>query len=566
MTENLTPTALALFGTSPNDSHLVTTRDGITFDSREPTWPITAKADVEIGRVREHFDGALLDGLNASLRTMASKHSAGTMRALAHALNHYHKAMCGKARIRRWHEVDFRNYRAKLIAEFGNEKYLIRIRAFIKLWRALRHPGVPESAWSALREMRLKDGPTGRAVRTLDSEKGPLSPEETHQLTMDVYRAAEDGLIDLGNLSLVVFHIVTGRRPCQSAALKCKDVDGSRRGDPEPGQTEGERLLLLHVPRAKQKGHKFRQTRRSVHLVEVYFALFEAQKSLVREELRELLNSHGFELQECDLTHLFKELPLYPHWASVHSTLEAAAAHREQSHAVALKTLRVHAEGQLWHHDAVGITRRLQGVCKVSGAQAASGESLAVGGTRLRYTKGTDLARQGVGRAALAWLMDHSNLNSSGIYIDNLPEHAAEVSKALSGSLVLNRVASLFRGEVVDSEPAAIGGDDPEHSRIHYKGEGTATCGHRKQCGMGGGIPMACYTCDRFQPWVDGPHEALLNDLLVERSHNAQVLGDQHPVTIRRDKTITAVIIVVQRCAARNSELAAQREGAPSNE
>lgn len=566
MTEEFASTALVLAKGTAEEAYLVTTRDGITFDSRSPIWPITAKTSVDVGRVRGRFGGALLDGLNATLRTMAGKHSAGTMNALAHSLLHFHKTMCGKGLISRWHEVDLRNYRAKLIAEFGHEEYLIKLRSFLKLWKALRYPGVSETAWAALREMRLKSAPTGRAVRTLDPEKGPLSQEETHQLTLDVYRAAEEGRVALEDLSLTVFHIITGRRPCQSAALKCKDVDSSRKADPEPGEIEGRQLLLLHVPRAKQKGHKFRQTRRSVHLVAVYFALFEAQRSLVQEELRKLLSTHGFELQERDLTHLLNELPLYPHWALVSATLDAAAEQRKQSHAVALATLRIHAEGQYWHLDTQGVTSRLQAVCKESGARAASGELLALGGTRLRYTKGTDLARQGVGLAALAWLMDHSNLDSGGIYIDNLPEHAAELNKALSGSSVLNRVASLFRGELVDSEAAAVGGDDPQQSRIHYKGEGTATCGNRKQCGMGDGIPLACYTCDRFQPWVDGPHETLLSDLLAERSRNAEALGDSHPVTLRRDRTIAAVINVVQRCAARKRELAANQGGAPSNE
>ena len=487
------------------------------------------------------------------------------MHGFAHVLLHYHRSMCGSGLVRRWEAVDFRNYRAKLVAEFAHEDYLIKLRSFLKHWKALRHPGVSETAWAAIREMRLKGAPTGRAVRTLDTGKGPLSPEETQRLTLDVYRAAEEGRVGVEDLSLTSFHIISGRRTCQSAALKCKDVDGSRKADPDSGQAEGAQLLLLHVPRAKQKGHRFRQTRRSMHLLKVHFALFEAQKSLVHEQMRQLLRSLGFELQERDLKHLLNELPLYPHWDSVRLTLQSAAEQREQSYAIALRTLTVHAEGEHWHLNSQQVTKRLQKVCKVSGAQSDAGQPLVLGGTRLRYTKGTDLARQGVGLPALAWLLDHSNLDSAAIYIDNLPEHAARLDEALSKSSVLSRVASMFRGELVDSEATAIGGDDPLRSRIHYKGEAAATCGNLKQCGMGDGIPLACYTCDRFQPWVDGPHEALLNDLEEERMRNAEALGDRHAVTLRRDNTIAAVKIVVQRCAARKRELAAQREGAPSN-
>ncbi len=565
MTE-LVSTVLAPTRPDADESYMVTTRDGITFDSRDSVWPVSARLTVSMGRLRELFDDSLLEGLEATMRAAASRQAASTVANLVKCLRHFHRVMWNGDLIRRWHEVDLRNYRAKLVAEFGHEDYLIKIRPFLKLWRALRHSGVSDTTWAALSEMRLKLGETGRAVRTQDSDKGPLSPEETHQLTLGVYRAADEGQIALEDLSLILFHILTGRRAGQSAALKCKDVDGTRRGDPKPGENIGEQLLLLHVPRLKQKGHKFRQTRRSVHLLEVYFALFEAQKSLAQAELRRLLSSHGFELQEHDLTHLLEELPLYPYWASVHATLASAAEQRGQSHAIALQTLRVHAEGQQWHLSGLQVARRLHAVCEAAGAQAADGQLLVLGGTRLRYTKGTDLARQGVGLAALAWLLDHSNLSSAAIYIDNLPEHAAQLNSALSGSVVLKRVASLFRGELVDSEADAVGGDEPQRSRIHYKGDGAATCGKLKPCGMGDGIPLACYTCDRFQPWLDGPHDVVLYDLLAERKRNAEVLGDSHPVTCRRDKTIAAVINVMQRCEARKSELAAQRDGAPSNE
>lgn len=565
MTDRLALPASIPIESAHDEQYLVTTRDGITFDSRDAKWPVSTKRTANIGRVREAFDGGLLGGLNGTLRSLASKHGPETMASTVNSLLHFHKSMFLDGQVTRWHIADLRNYRAKLVTELGCEDYLIRLRTFLKHWKALRHAGLSSSTVDALTEMRLKAAATGEAVRTLDSEKGPLSPEELHQLTLDVYKAAEDGRVGVEDLSLMVFHIVTGRRPGQSAALKCKDVDCSRKSDPAPGQAKGEQLLLLHVPRAKQYGHRFRQTRRSIHLIEVYFALFEAQRGLAQARLREMLSAHGLELQERDLEQLLDDLPLYPRWGDVQRTVDSAAEQRGQSHALALETLRVHAQGQYWHLSTQDVTSRLQKVCRTAGAKAASGEALAIGGTRLRYTKGTDLARQGVGLAALAWLLDHSNLHSAGIYVDNLPEHAAQVSEALAGSGVLNRVASLFRGELVDSEADAVGDNDPQHSRIHYKGRGTATCGKNKQCGLGGGIPLACYTCDLFKPWLDGPHKEVLRDLVGERKRNAETLGESHPVTLRRDKTIAAVTIVVQRCEARKRELESQKaEGAPN--
>jgi len=539
---------------STHHAHVVTTRDGISFDSRDSKWPVGARTRINVEGLRERFGADLLDGLNGSLRSVVSKHSAGTIVGHAAALRHYHRTMFPKGKVERWTAKDLRNYRAKLVDEFGHEDYLIKLRSFLKLWKALQHPGVPDDAATTLLGMSLKACEVGRAVRTRDSKEGPLTPEELHNLTLDTYRAAEEGRIGLEDLSLAVFHILSGRRPCQSAALKCTDVDRTRRGDPAPGHPDGEQLLLLHVPRAKQRGHRFRETRRSIHFMEVYFALFEAQRDLVCAKFLAILEAHGFHLQTHDVAKLLGNLPLYPYWNEVQSTMSAAAALRTKNHAQALESLQTQAQGESWHQTSQRITAHLGRIATTSGAVSTDGTALKLGGTRLRYTKGTDLSRQGVGVAALAWLMDHSNFHSIGVYIDNLPEHAAQLSKALAGSLVLNRVASLFRGELVDSEADAVAGDDPRRSRISYKGEGAATCGVRKECGLGDGIPRACYTCDRFQPWVDGPHETVLEDLLQERDENQEALGEDHPVTRRRDKTIVAVINVIQRCNARRQE------------
>jgi integrase len=407
--------------------------------------------------------------------------------------------------------------------------------------------------------MRLKRGESGKVVRTRDTDQGPLTEEELNNLTLDIYKASEEKLINLEDLSLAVFHIVAGRRSIQSAGLKCKDVDGNRKGDPEPGQKEGKRLLMLHVPRAKQVGHHFRKTRRSIYLIQTYFTLFETQRDTVQDKFNKILEVHGFSLQPEDLRYFSEELPLYPDWLNVEDSLIAAASLREQGqHGQALTALRVHASGDFWHLNAKQISRRLGRIAEQAGTRSREGEPLILSAQRLRYTRGTELARLGVGLETLAWLLDHSTIDTAGVYIDNLAEHAAQINEAMSGSMALQHFASLFRGDVVDDEVHALAGDDPHHSRVHYKGVGAATCGIRKQCGMGGGIPRACYTCDRFQPWLNGPHEIVLYDLLEERKREGELLSSDHPVTIRRDKTIFAVINVIQRCEARRAELSSQ--------
>lgn len=210
--------------------------------------------------------------------------------------------------------------------------------------------------------------------------------------------------------------------------------------------------------------------------------------------------------------------------------------------------LMQHAQSRQWHSTGADIHRRLQQIAKVVNAKGREGNPLSLNPTRLRYTKGTNLARLGASVEVIAWLLDHSGIQTVNVYTDNLPEHAAAINEALKGSWRLQLVARMFRGEVVQSEENAVCGDNPRASRIHFQGTGAATCGVNKACGLGGGIPLACYTCNNFQPWLDGPHESVLSYLLQQRREKARTLGDTHPLTTRQDKTIVAVINVLQRC------------------
>jgi hypothetical protein len=58
--------------------------------------------------------------------------------------------------------------------------------------------------------------------------------------------------------------------------------------------------------------------------------------------------------------------------------------------------------------------------------------------------------------------------------------------------------------------------------------------------------PVACYTCRSFRPWIDGPHQAVLDDLLARRQDQLARLGPR--VASTHDRTILAVTQVIQIC------------------
>lgn len=105
---------------------------------------------------------------------------------------------------------------------------------------------------------------------------------------------------------------------------------------------------------------------------------------------------------------------------------------------------------------------------------------------------------------------------------------------------------------LVRSESNAIRGDDL-NSRIKANGEGIGTCGSYGFCGAN--VPIPCYTCLHFQPWLDGPHEIVYKELIAERERLLELTGDKQIAAVN-DRSILAVADVIQRCAIRMGELA----------
>lgn len=215
-------------------SHIVRTRYGIEFDAREDSWPIDGTQRFDAAAARTLVSPDLLPGLEATLRQACSKYSWSTLVMYGYGLKTFQKKCFPEGVITRWHLADVRRYRTVLLAQFGYEDALRHLRSLLSNWYQAGHAGVSDDLMAALNEMKLKGAEAGRAVRVMDPDEGPLTPQQAHHLIQDLNDAAEAGKLSIGEFSLAYFHLCTGRRPAQSASLKCKDViEGA--GESEPG-------------------------------------------------------------------------------------------------------------------------------------------------------------------------------------------------------------------------------------------------------------------------------------------------------------------------------------------
>lgn len=169
---------------------------------------------------------------------------------------------------------------------------------------------------------------------------------------------------------------------------------------------------------------------------------------------------------------------------------------------------------------------------------------------RLRYTFATRLVREGASPAELADALDHTDLQHVMVYFNSRSDAVISLNKALA--LKLAPIAQLFMGTLIGSESEALRSKDPA-SRIHFADPATrklktvGSCGKFSFCGLN--AHLACYTCFKFEPWLEGPHEKVLDRLLLERNDLLK-RGTDLKIVQANDLTIFAVAEVVIRCWA----------------
>lgn len=124
-------------------------------------------------------------------------------------------------------------------------------------------------------------------------------------------------------------------------------------------------------------------------------------------------------------------------------------------------------------------------------------------------------------------------------------------------------IARAFTGPIRDNERDATRGHDPS-SRVAYNGQSDSnvgSCGEKGYCSAG--VPIACYRCPYFEPWIDGPHEQVLR-LLEEkerRQHEIPTFGSGRQILghVDYEREKEAVIQVIRLCDARRLVLEDQK-------
>lgn len=478
------------------------TRRGITFNPNDDVW------DWVDGPFRLHLDFRKVDGTSAFLReplkhtllVFAKGSSASHLSNLFQALVHFLARREQSILLTTITASEVSNYAARLI---DHEKYRLgTLSVLLQKWGNLGLHGVEPDCTKYLRERRKPGNTKGRAVLTRDPEEGPFSEAEYTALYKAVDAAYGRGEVSQWVAVLTRLLFACGGRISQYASLKMMDL------------TVSDGLFVLRLPQVKtREAHsrvsfkEFDISPQTGRLVQEYIdglkalgygddaALFPEDRVMVRGPRVNRRANDDLFLGHCTSPALSDAFS---------ATLNAIAPP----------------------------TERLQFA------------PIPVAPKRFRYTFGVRLAEEGASKTVIADRLGHADLQNVGVYVQASPKIVENIDKAMGAQLA--PLARAFKGQLVEDEEHSSHGGAPGSRIIDFR-VSKAPVG--SCAGKGGGCafnkPVACYTCFKFEPWLDAPHEKVFQRLQVEREKWA---SDERLAAIN-DDAIRAVQEVIAECA-----------------
>lgn len=486
------------------------TRNGVAFRPNDDIWQwVDGPFSVYLDFRRFHLTSKIpVFSLKYTLYVVAKKYSTRYVQNLFQAFAHFVGQRATKSPLEAITTDEVSNYFVRL-AEHEKSR-LGTLNALLQKWHSLGLPGVDAACAKYLKERKKPGNPKGVAVRQRDPIEGPFSEEEYTALYKTVDSAYGIGDIPRWAAVLTRLLFACGGRISQYASLKAKDFKI------EAGK------YMLNLPQVK---NRLVNSRASF----IEFRLSPQTGRLLQEHI------YGNEaLGADDDASIFLASEVVP--GSKRPNLRPSND-PFYGHCTAdmLSTVFTRVVGEI-----APPTSRLDFA------------PIPVTAKRFRSTFGTRLAEEGAGRAAIAERLGHSDLQNVDKYFESSPIVVDNIDKAIGSQLA--PLARAFKGRLVKDEEHSTLKGAPGSQIIDFRvsKKPLASCaGQGNNCAFN--KPVACYTCFRFEPWLDGPHEIVLARLQAERKRWA----DDERMAAINDTAIEAVREVMAECAHARAQRAA---------
>lgn len=387
------------------------------------------------------------------------------------------------------------------------ESALLAIRGKLRTWVRLGYPGITAEAAETFDNMRLEKNDSGMIVRSHDAVRGPFNNEEFTAIINYLLDNYAKGVIDIVSLSLGFACMIFGARPVSFAAMRVKHFIE------EKDCYGGERYFLM-IPAAKRrKGGRYSHLLKRRLTPEIGL-MFRSQITQIRQMLAKPI-AEGLDPLD---------LPLFP-------SINGEGKYTSTSRSIYQKMVACFKSG-----DPIACNRNGQ-----------EGSNLRVHPRRFRYTVGTRMAEEGKREREIAEALGQVSTKSARIYVEATGKIRDNINERLSKEV--RPVADYFTGKKVFSKE-----EDPDEFSIpvrsfHGQSKGESLGGCVKKGFCGGFVPLPCYLCRNFRPWIEAPHDEILKWLLQERERKLVETGDLRYASVN-DEVIIKVDEIVRFCNA----------------
>jgi hypothetical protein len=420
---------------------------------------------------------------------------------------------------------------------FGN------LRSLLTHWHQLHLPGIVDDNiidFLSKLECPKPKRPVGSRIRSDDPEEGWYTDDEFYTLVARIWSTYESKETSLYKATLLLLSAQYGRRPIQMAHLKIGDLKTA-------DETCGVSGRRIEFPGAKDPSSVgFRQSKIEVHPVgDDLWRLCQLQ---ARESVNQFQEFLGHRLKPGEI----KLLPLFPYQSQI-----IFEKRMELSSEIAVSAKNM-LRSEILHLNPSRLTSIIRkGPSGPPIISERTDSPLVQNAYRNRYTRTRQLARMGIPRVTLKYWMGHESPKSIEAYYDDPAERARTLNDQIAP--LMAPLSQAFLGTLRDKEADAVRGDDSA-SRIELDEReelGIGTCGEYGFCMAS--VPIPCYHCINFQPWVYGPHQKVLDRLLERQKLENEVprpgQGRRLLAPLQLNNDIKAVRTVITLCENRKKIL-----------
>ncbi|MGP1715541.1 MAG: site-specific integrase [Methylophilus sp.] len=402
--------------------------------------------------------------------------------------------------------VDIQNFMASSKTAY---KYTQGCRMLLRKWCNLGVQGIDPNLNPLLAKIKIKRPPDMIAVSTLCPKKGPFTDLEFESIDQQTNESYADGKWNEADYFLVKLLMALGARPIQFAALKLVDF--------HTPESEGADYWL-NMPIAKQTNtiarDKFMPCLLGRHLGEPLYLYVLS----VWQQYKDILPDPW-------------QAPLFP----------ALEIKKDPD-----------PKGFEFHFTNQDIITRIMALFDRLAVPSERLESaMKVSARRFRYTYGTRLAEEGHPVQVIARCLGHTQNSTAQVYIALTQRLMDKIDAATAYAMA--PLAKAFMGRLISGEDEA---SQPNRSsriidfRVDQSGSGMGSCGQHGDCNFC--KPIACYPCNRFEPWLDGPHEEALAFMLARRE--ALIKTTDLRIASINDRAILACAEIILRCRELNRQ------------